>query len=285
DNSHVSDTIGHFSSPKSGLDISRYSKKGRAKRDSALSRVKHPDVGKPIDWARLDQWGKPQITFSPSEAKREKMMDLLTSDVRRLSPPEKKLRKEMESKLESEFVRMYERYRRMVLRERGRSKASYAVLGGERKYALKAAVACIVKGVTPRQVLEYWHAHIGDFADSKMPVPPLTFLSQPANIDTVMIDGMSSSSDAPPRSKKARTHSMHTMNDTSLLHPKFRKALMEAGFDLTGLNDSYLTTIQAYAIDIVSGAVKARLIPAKIRGMVKWAADNFYADVNVEDYI
>lgn len=285
DDSHGSDPIGHFSSPKSGLDISRYSKKGRAKRDSALSKVKHPDVGKPIDWARLDQWGKPQITFSPSEAKREKMVALLTSDVRRLSPPEKKLRKEMESKLESEFVRMYERYRRMVLRERGRSKASYAVLGGERKYALKAAVACIVKGVTPRQVLEYWHAHIGDFADSKMPVPPLTFLSQPANIDTVVIDGMSSSHDAPPRSKKARTHSMHTMNDTSLLHPKFRKALMEAGFDLTGLNDSYLTTIQAYAIDIVSGAVKARLIPAKIRGMVKWAADNFYADVNVEDYI
>jgi hypothetical protein len=282
-----SDTIVSFKEKKNeGLNLSLFSLKSRAKRDSTLPKPQHPDVGKPIDWDRLDQWGKPQITFNPSTQEREQMVALLSGDSRRLTPAERKLKRDMEKKLESEFTRMYERYRRMVLRENGSAKTMYEVMEGERKYALKAAVACIVKGVTPRQVLEYWHNHIGDFADSKMPVPPITFLSQPANIDTVQISTMPGQSNKPKRARKrGRLPSVHTMSDTSLLHPKLRKALMSQGFDLMEMNDSYLTTIQAYAIDIVSGAVDVRLIPSKIRGMVKWAAENFYRDVDVEDYI
>ena len=284
---HESDTIISFKEKKNrGLNLSLFGLKSRAKRDSNSQKPKHPDVGKPIDWTRLDQWGKPQITFSPSGRKREQMVAILAGDSRRLTPEERKLKKDMEKKLESEFIRMYERYRRMVLRENGKAHTVYEVMSGERKYALKAAVACIVKGVTPRQVLEYWHGHIGNFADSKMPVPPLTFLSQPANIDTVFINVMSGQDNRPPRARqKSRLPSMHTMSDTRLLHPKLRRALMDEGFDLVDMNDSYLTTIQAYAIDIVSGAVDVRLIPSKIRPMVKWAADHFYQGVNVEDYI
>jgi len=279
DEAHGDDSISSLLD--TGINLSRFRKESRAKRD-CHNRIKHPDTGKPIDWSKLDQWGKPQITFSPSDEERAKMVGLLTGNARRFTPAERKLKREMEKKLQSEFIRMYERYRVLVVRERGWARGAYAVMEGEKKYALKAAVACIVKGVTPRQVLEYWHSHIGNFADSKMPVPPITFLSQPANIDTVSIDVMSGGSAAPRKGTKG---TLHTMSDTSMLHPGFRAALAEEGFDLSDLNDSYLTTIQAYAIDIVSGAVKARLIPAKIRPMVKWAADNFYAHLDIDQYV
>jgi hypothetical protein len=135
-------------------------------------------------------------------------------------------------------------------------------------------------------VLEYWHTHIGDFADAKMPIPPLTFLSQPANIDAVAIAAMASKHDvSAAKAKSAANQPPRAMSDTTLLHPGLRRALMDQGFDLGEINDAYLACIQAYAIDIVTGFTKARFIPEKLRGMVKWAAECFYKDLNVDDYI
>ncbi len=286
--SHERKSIEHYI-PKSGIDLSKFSpKERRAKRVLRKQKtIKRPATGKPINWSRMDQTGKPQITFSPGESERARMVAVLTTDPRKLCGPERKLKKAMEGKLKTEFTRIYERYRKDVQRQFGRTSVSYGVMPAEAKYALRAAVSCIVKGVTPRQVLEYWHANIGDFVNANMSVPPLTFLAQPAMIDTVVIAGMAEKHDIGAGTKRKRRsgRSMHTMSDTSLLHRGLRRALMEQGFDLSKLNDRYLATIQAYAVDVASGATDPGVIPSKLRDMVQWAADNVFHDVDPEDYI
>lgn len=280
---HDSDVIVSYSNPNSGLDLSKYSKERRPK--GVPRRPKHPDSGKPIDWTKLDQLGKPAITFSPSESERETLTRLLSSDLRKLDASEKKLRKAVERKLQQEFIRLYERYRRAAMREKDWSSVSYDVLDKERKYAQSAAVACIVKGVTPRQVFEYWHTNIAHFANNRMSIPPLPFLSQPANIDEVYISLMEEKHSGPKRCRPGKARSMHTMSDTTLLDSRFRPALTEAGFDLSEMNDVYLTTVQAYAVDVAAGETKARFIPSKLREMVKWAAANFFEGRCLDDYI
>lgn len=280
---HKSKTNISYTSLNSGINISKYSKERRTKR--VLERPKHPDSGKPINWGKLDQLGKPAITFNLSESEREELIRLLVPDMRKLSSEDKKFRRAVERKLEQEFVRLYERYRRAAMREMGWGTTKYDVMSKERKYALAAAISCVVKGVTPRQVFQYWHKNIKHFANSKLSVPPLPFLSQPANIDEVCINMMEEKHSGPKRHDSGRPRSMHTMSDTSLLDPRFRKTLAEVGFDLSGMNDVYLATVQAYAVDVAGGQVKARFIPSKLREMVKWAADNFFADKNLDDYI
>ncbi len=286
---HESEIIGRLR-VKSKLDLSKFDPSiRRAKRVLQRENLpRHPSHGRPIDWSRLDQTGKPQITFSPDASERAEMIVLLELDSRSMTTSERKMKKLMEAKLLTVFIRIYETYRRDVMRSRGWDMINYAVQKSERKYAFRAAVACIIKGVTPRQVLEYWHSHIGNFADSKMPVPPLTFLSQPSNIDAVYIALMSEKHGVAPstnRGAQLKVRSSHTMSDTSLLDPRLRAALTDEGFNMCEINDIYLTTVQAYAIDVTTGATKARLIPSKLRPMVKWAAEHFFNDVNVEDYL
>lgn len=289
ENAHVLNPIVNYRSKSKNLDLSLFSKKKRrAKRVSQKANsLKHPDLGKPIDWDKLDATGLPQVTFTPDDNQRARWLILLVEeDVRRLTVIERKLKKQLEKKFQTAFIRIYETYRRMHMRELGWESAhNYGVLPGERKYALKAAAACLSKCVTPRQVLEYWHSHIGDFANSGMTVPPLTFLSQPANVDTVAISRMAKkhgeSSDRHAKLERSR----HTMSDTSLLHRGLRRELMGAGFDLSDFNDKFLATIQAYAIDVVSGNTEVKFIPNRLREMVKWAAENTFDGVDVDEYI
>lgn len=286
--SGASETIPAFIGEKKSLDLTRFSRsKRRAKRVlHRESDVLPPDFGKPIDWDKLDAVGLPQVTFTPDEQQRARWLILLQErNTRRLTGPERKMKQDLERKFQGSFIRIYETYRRMHQNEM-RVKSTYGVMDSERKYALSAAIACLVKQVTPRQALEYWHHNIGDFADKGMAVPPLTFLSQAANIDAVAIHIMSKKhgrgSDRP---KKGRGPSRHTMSDTSILHRGLRRDLMEAGFDMSEYNDKYLASIQAYAIDVVAGNTEVKFIPRSLRDMVKWAAENTFKDVDVEDYI
>jgi len=285
---HERETIVHYRESK--LDLVKFDpKERRAKRALQKQRaIKRPAAGKPIDWSRLDKVGKPAVTFDLDDKERARAIALLTTDTRKLTTPERKLRKQVERKYTTAFIRIYELYRKDVQRSNGNTHVAYGVMDNERKYALRAAIACIVKGVTPRQVLEYWHKNIGDFANANMSVPPLPFLAQPAMIDTVTIAAMAARHDVTPRAKRrgrAKGRSMHTMSDVSLLHRDLRRALMGAGFDLSEINDKYLTAIQAYAVDVVSGSMEANVIPSKLRAMVKWAAENIYHGVDVDDFI
>lgn len=278
---------------KVGLNLDRFRAKGKKERRAERSRAKqtapvHPDVGKPIDWTRWDLNDKPLISFDPNDSEYEKMVAIIQSDPRRISAADRNVRKELIAKLRAEFIRGYERYRRAALRADGARTTLYCVLPEEMKYAERAAIACVIKGVTPSQVLEYWHDNIGNFADAKMPVPPLPFLSQPANIDAVSIGllAKAKNKDLPPRAREGkRDLSQHPMSDTSLLHPLLRRLLMDKGFDLSAINDKYLVQIQAYAIDVAHGAQEIAYIPRAVRAMTKVAAAEIYKHVNPYDYL
>lgn len=287
DSSHEKDCDSRLIREGKRLDLSKIPSKEERRAKRVLfkqSQPSPPGRGKPIDWdeIRLDLNGKPVVTFSPSRKQHEQYVRLVEAEYRRLSPRERKLRQALIAKLRSEFIRMYTRYRRAAYRELGRANTHYQVMKGEEKYAEKAALACLIKGITPDQVFQYWHENIGNFADRSMQVPPLTFLSQPANIDAVVIAGMSGVHRRPPPRKEL---SRHPMSDESLLHPKLRPGLTEAGFDLSEINDKYLVSIQAYAIDVVTGEQTVKMMPSSIRAMVKWAAENIYSRVNVKDYL
>jgi hypothetical protein len=104
-----------------------------------------------IDWLKLDSHGRPKISFSPDSEERERLIEILNKT--RKSPVGKK--------------------------------PSFRIPEDEMKYAERAAEHCIRKEVTPRQVLKYWHERIGNFKNSAMRIPPLSFLSSAANIETV----------------------------------------------------------------------------------------------------
>lgn len=278
--------------PRSGIDLARMKEskeRVRAKRGRADA-PKHPDAGQPIDWHKLDKTGAPVISFSPTPAKREVMIRLVTTEYRRLKPRERQLRTKLLAKLRTEFVRMYTRYRRAAYLEMDRSSTYYEVDKSEYKFAEKAAIACITKGVTPLQVLRYWHKRIRNFANARMVVPPLTFLSQPSFIDEVSIAVLAGHEDAtggdtgadtgkawkPPKRKTM------WLGDTSTLHPRLRRDLMEAGFDVSKYNDSDLSVIQDYAMDVKAGS-RIKLYPESLRPMIKWALENTLKGVDPKD--
>jgi hypothetical protein len=261
----------------------------RAKRGRALD-PKHPAAGQPIDWAQIDKTGAPVISFSPKPKVREGMIRLLTADYRRLRPRERELRTMIIDKLRTEFSRIYTRYRRAALLEMNASSTYYEVHPQERKYAEKVAIACIMKNVTPIQVLRYWHKNIRKFANGKMPVPPLPFLSQPSFIDEVGIAVLGGSDDVAVgtpsadagRGWKPPKRKTMWLGDTSTLHPRLRRDFMAAGFDVSGYNDSDLCVIQDYAMDVKAGK-GIKLYPETLRPMIKWALENTLKDVNPKD--
>jgi len=220
-----------------------------------------------IDWTKLDQRGDPTISFVLSNAKRRKMIAVLDRSNRDA------VKKRLLEKLATEFGRIYSRYRRLLQKEVG-NVPSYQMPPQERKYAMKAAEWCIRKEVTPRQVLKYWHLNIANFAEKKMRIPPLAFLSSPANIDTVACALMGSDESHWEAGKNNKTVSTHGFSDLNQLDPRLRRALIAAGFDAGGLNDRYLLTIQKTAQAIVKGA--RLFVSRENKSMVDWAAKNLY---------
>lgn len=261
----------------------------RAKRVLKSTQPSHPSHGKPIDWSRLDKTGAPVISFTPRPEIRETMISIIRAEHRRLRPHERKVRSSLIAKLRSEFIRIYTRYRRAALMELGASSYHYDVAKEEYKYAEKAALACIMKSVTPTQVLKYWHKNIKNFANKQMQVPPLTFLSQPSLIDQVAIASLSGdeSGEGADHAKGWKPGRRRTMwlGDTSVLHPRLRRDLMEAGFDLTRYNDDDIAVIQDYAMDVKSNAVGIKMMPLALRKMIKWALENTLKDAKPEDYL
>jgi hypothetical protein len=120
-------------------------------------------------------------------------------------------------------------------------------------------------------VLEYWHENIGNFAEHKMSIPPLVFLSGPANIDTVACASLDGSKRS--RSKPAVGHGF---SDESELDNRLRPGLERAGYETHMYNNRYLLTIQKTAQAIASGA--RLFVGAEMKPMVTWAARNLYAD-------
>lgn len=232
---------------------------------------------KPFNWEKLEQdlRGNPVVTFEPKPKDRVDMIEVLN---RKPRDPE---RRALYRKLTSEFGRIYARYRRMLQKEAG-NQPSYLLPDKERdRYAGEAAMWCIIKEVTPRQVLEYWAANIRNFADGTMKIVPLSFLSSPANIEQVVCSVMEHTDGGQRKWKpgdfdkaKQSQHVGHSFSDVSKLHKGLRRGLIEQGFDVRNCDDRYLMSIQVAAISVAKG--HRMFISSAIRDMVVWAAENIY---------
>lgn len=245
----------------------------RARRDArnAANRARGIEV---LDWNDLDL-----VTFDPRRPKHRLMRTLLARKAR--DPARAALVK----RLETEFCRLYTRYRRAAERANGRPVVTYDVTDKERKYAAAAGVMCVQRGVTPRQLMEFWHANLKHFRRAaNMNVPTLSFLSSVANIDTVAC-GLVLDETAPggarigtsdPEGNGARPRAGNSFSDTTRLDARLRNGLEGAGFSTRELNDRYLLTVQKNALGIAAGR-DIFIGKGPLRDMSLWAARTLYA--------
>jgi len=224
-----------------------------------------------IDWSELDQRGEPKISFAPSDDERRRMIKVLDRSAT------DRHRQRMVRKLGIEFMRIYTRYRKALLIQRGAiaSAKSFSIHDKERPHAQAAGEMCIRKEVTPRQVLTYWHYNIKSFAQKGLKLPSLSFLSSPANIESVAcadLDEIERQQELKKRNaaRPARGDGF----DPSDLDRRIRPVLLKAGFDLDDWDDRALMTIQAGARTVAMG-VKI-FISSNMKPMVMTVARELY---------
>lgn len=216
------------------------------------------------DWDFIEagrRKGKPKVTFNPGDERRESWTEILS---RSSSDP---ARKRLTDKLGKEFMRVYTRYRKQV-------QPRWTPIDEDMKAAKTAARLCFVKVVTPRQLIEYWHEHVGDFTG--MQFPSLSFLAAPGNVDRVSaIVALGGSVKRKPKSKQVKdAPRIHAYSDPHALDSRLRPGLTQAGFDLREFSDRALLTVQSTARARAAGV--DMFVSSKMKPMVNWAVENLY---------
>lgn len=261
----------------------RSSNRARRDRRNAENKARGIDV---LDWNELDKPKKLEagetdldlVTFDPRADKHKLMRKVLA---RKPRDPE---RAKLVRRIETEFCRLYSRYRRAAERANGRPTTQYEVSECERRYAAQAGVLCVKRGVTPRQLMEFWHHNIKHFRRAAhQSVPSLAFLSGPANVDTVAC-GLVLDDTAPGGARigtgdpdgGVRPRAGNSFSDLTRLDPRLRPGLDGAGFSTRELNDRYLLTVQKNAVGIANGR-DIFIGKGSLRDMSMWAARTLYA--------
>jgi hypothetical protein len=218
---------------------------------------------KKIYWGGYDSKDKPQISFDPKEEDREKLIELLTANIKKLEPERRSLRTQLEKKLASEFIRSYSRFISNKLKKNEKKRIRKRVTKQDVKFAKDASVYCIIKGITPYRVFLYWYDNMNIFVNRDMVLPPLSFFSQETNIDEVNIHLFETKYGLKPENKIK--HNILEINKYNKLYPNLRRTLMSSGFNLSEISDDHLINIQLYAINYAVGTIELCKIPNNIR--------------------
>lgn len=250
-------TLAHvIASKRRRVDTSKLKKRERKRRERGTRAKRALEPGS-VDWGVVEHGkrpDKPDVTFAPAPKRLARWTEILE---RKPNDPD---RQALEQRLGDVFQVIYTRYRQAV------QPGFTRVLTEDIKYCRAAARLCILKHVRPYQVIKYWHANISNFTSMKF--PPLPFLASSGNIDRVSVDVDIQGSSA--RSAKHEDPRIHAYSDTSGLHPRLRRGLMNAGFDLSQFSDRHLLTVQATAAAVKRGHADM-FISSKLRPMVEWA--------------
>lgn len=215
----------------------------------------------PFDWKKINKGGKQKNLFNPNPAQREKMISVL--DIKKTRSVE---REALISILGQEFGNIYERYRRALQREEGK-RATWLLSVSSKKHACLGGERCIRKGVTPTQVLKYWHEHVDDLCDKTFKIPPLTFISSNEAIETVSCN---------IENEKENNEFGNSFASINQLEPKLRKKLQEGGFKTNHISDEYLLQIQHAAL-AMSECVNF-YVSGEIRKMAKYLSEHFFGE-------
>jgi hypothetical protein len=255
-------------------------RKARLATNAALkATVKLRLVKQPIDWSKLDQVGRPVVSFDPFNSERPRLIKVLKRDSRDST------RQVVVRKLGVEFSRIYERYRRDAERRAMgiNTHGLYEVQGDrERRACEEAAIQCVFRAVTPRQVLEYWDKNIVDYTGGNLTIPPLGFLKSASAIDRVAVSRQGTVSKMerlkkPTETPRIRATDRNTFSGTDGLDVRLRTTLESNGFKTQAYNDRYLLSIQHNALAVAGG--KSIFLAGKMRDMVMIAVEHLYADV------
>jgi hypothetical protein len=228
--------------------------------------------GKAIDFDQLESISTKHISFDPNSKQRRKMIHILERS------PKDPERRDLVARLGAEFGRIYVRYRRNAERALT-GHARYGIFEKDKQYAEEAAINCVVRGVTPRQLIEYWHTNIRTFADRSMSIPPLSIIKAAGCVDQVacqLLEGNSSPKFSKKKDTDSRPEGRNSFSDPNTLDRRFRPQATKAGFDLSEYSDRYLVTLQKMAISKAQG--ERVFISSKLEKLVSWLATNLYAD-------
>jgi hypothetical protein len=242
----------------------------------------------PIDWdsIALGKDGRPVISWNPTTDTARKMRHLLNPDnYKRLSGPERKERLALMEKITTEMVRTYTRYRNEAYRADGSLK-SYVLFGTERKYAERAAIGCVLKGLQPVAYLKHWHkklrsaTYAGSFENVKY--PPLTLLSSGFALEDASqkLDAEESTStiDWKPSKRLAQTVA-------SRVHPALRGDLIEGGFGWAkGASDERLLRLQDQAMFVLRDVTNWEIVDDADADAVRHLVETTFVSANPADY-
>lgn len=244
------------------LDIGRVaSRKALTKKRTGKKKKGNPGVFSAAELDKKTRWTEsPAKPFQASGAERESKLKLLGRRTKET--------KAFKAELGEAFLLAYTRYRAKVT-------PGYQAYPSEVAIAETAASIVFFRGLTPGQVLAYWHEHIGDFTDLK--AVPLRFLASPANIDQVALahDGKSGTAESRAKDKGGRIR-VHAYGDARALDSRLRGCLEESGFDVSQFSDRELMSIQNAAR--VKAAGKRMFVSSKLAPLVKCAAEELYGD-------
>lgn len=235
----------------------------------ARARGLKPGKSRKLDWSAIDRYGNPIVSFDPGHPLHEKIVKAISTEA-----ADVRLREVVLDKLTTETSRIYERYRREELKSRGYTGSSQFVPATQRPKLEQIAIGCINLGITPRQVLEFWHSRVGDYTHGQHTIPSLGFLSRWANLDMVACSGIGALKTAKKELKTAEDRNPFSALDG--LDVKLRGALERGGFDTIAFNDRYLLSIQHNALALAAGK-NLFVADGKFGRMIRFAAENLYA--------
>ncbi len=250
----------------------------RRKLAATHSQTKLKLVRRAIDWSKLDQVGRPVVSFDPFNAERARLVRILQRDSR------DRTRMEIVRKLGVEFSRIYERYRRDAERRKTKQTYSNYTVQGDRehKFCEEAAIQCVLRSVTPRQVLEYWDRHVSDYSNGEMVIPPLGFLKSASAVDRVATSSLGTVAKLAKLKggveiPKLKPQNRNTFSGTDGLDIRLRGTLEAAGIPTQVYNDRYLLTIQHNALAIAKGK-SIFIAEGRMRKMVMHVANTLYIE-------
>lgn len=223
-----------------------------------------------ISWDELDKHSG--FDWDPDSDLTKRLADFLANNTAR-----NRSYRRLAQKLGGLFGSYYTQYRRQAERRLQSRSSSYTVPEAHQKYADECAIQLVLRGVTPRELLSYWHRNIGQFT-TDLALPPLHFLKSGANVDRVLQAKLS-------RKKPLRDNTIrppvtrstgNTFSDADAIDERLRPALTDAGFNLQKCNNRFLLSVQHNAIATARGR-EVFLPKGPMRDMAKWAARNLYA--------
>lgn len=240
-----------------------------------------------IDYGKLDLRGNPAISFDPNSKERKSILALLgiKAHTKGVKVEQLQRKEKLIEKLGSEFARIYQRYRNLLLSSKGR-KPVFLLPDTWMKECKNIAVMCVLNAITPRQLLEYWGNRLEHFAPGTFPFkfPTLNFLQSSFAIEQAVSAVYESTNGKintwkPGDFSNNKKEDAHAFFDTNSLDKKLKDGLKKAGFDVGDgsgyrYNDRYLLSVQKTAMAISTG--KSLYVGGEMKCMVDWALDNLY---------